>query len=180
MPWFNPTLDPAELPPVDALTWRPMAASYPWIVLMSSMVSWLIVLFIVFFAAAVLPQAIPEDQMPPLLAWLLPHSGWLLLFALYSLLKGQVTVRTMRYCVRDQDIHFRRGLVWRRFSHLPISRIQHVSLASGPLERAFGVQQLMLFTAGSGGADMVLPGLPRDSAEQLRQFIIDRAALDEQ
>ncbi|GAA3718661.1 hypothetical protein GCM10022268_28690 [Sphingomonas cynarae] len=54
---------------------------------------------------------------------------------------------------------------------VPLSRVQHIDVSQGPVERAFGVARLILHTAGTSHAVVVLPGLSRVKAEELRDSI---------
>lgn len=58
---------------------------------------------------------------------------------------------------------------------MPLTRVQHTDVAQGTIERANGVARLMLHTAGTAHAVVVLPGISREAAEQLRDTI--RAAI---
>jgi membrane protein YdbS with pleckstrin-like domain len=81
---------------------------------------------------------------------------------------GYLDARVFGWAVREHDLVTRQGVVWRKTVVVPLVRIQHVELASGPLERAFGTARLQVFTAGSGGADLVIYGLEPERAERLR------------
>jgi hypothetical protein len=52
-----------------------------------------------------------------------------------------------------------------------LARVQHLDVAQGPLERTFGVARLILHTAGTSHAIVVLPGISRPTAEELRDTI---------
>lgn len=79
------------------------------------------------------------------------------------------------YVVRDKDILFRHGVIWRSVTAVPFNRIQHVETSNTPLDRKFALATLQLFTAGGSGGDLKIDGLAADVAEQLRQFILRKA-----
>lgn len=54
---------------------------------------------------------------------------------------------------------------------VPFKRVQHIDVAQGPIERGFGVSQLVLHTAGTAHSLVVLPGLTREAAEAMRDRI---------
>jgi membrane protein YdbS with pleckstrin-like domain len=56
---------------------------------------------------------------------------------------------------------------------LPLSRLQHVDLHRGPLERAFGLASLILHTAGTHEARITIPGLDADEAVRLRDRLVE-------
>lgn len=79
------------------------------------------------------------------------------------------------YVLRDKDILFRHGVVWRSVTAIPFNRIQHVETSSTPLDRKFALATLQLFTAGGSSGDLKIDGLAHDVAEQLRHFILRKA-----
>lgn len=109
------------------------------------------------------------------LPWLLA-SGLLLtlLLALWVSL-SHLSAKRLGYMVRERDMVVRRGIFWRRHTCLPLSRLQHVTLSQGPLDRFYGLSTLRGFTAGSPHAEITIPGLPSAEAEQLRQQLMTRA-----
>ncbi len=62
----------------------------------------------------------------------------------------------------------RRGNWWRSETHLPISRVQHLDLKRGPLERLSRLATLVVHTAGTRMAAVSVPGLDEGDAERLR------------
>lgn len=82
------------------------------------------------------------------------------------------------YSLRQSDLTVKRGVLFRRISTIPYSRIQHVDTHQGPLEQLFGLGQLHLFTASGMSADGTIPGLDFELAEKLRDVLADKAGLD--
>ena len=72
------------------------------------------------------------------------------------------------FAVREDDVVIRRGVWWRTLSIVPHQRIQHVDTTHGPLERALGLSSVVLFTAGTVGASIAIPGLAIAVADDLR------------
>jgi membrane protein YdbS with pleckstrin-like domain len=62
---------------------------------------------------------------------------------------------------------------------VPLNRIQHVEIKEGWLERQFGICQLCIYTAGSGGADIRIPGLPPNVAEPLKLQLLRTIAAEQ-
>ena len=85
-----------------------------------------------------------------------------------------VEARRRAFGLRQEDLIHVSGLLVRRTTVLPVCRIQHVETATGPLERAFGLMRLTCFTAGGSSADLVLAGLRPQTAEQVRQYLLQR------
>ena len=75
------------------------------------------------------------------------------------------------YRMEEDELAVRHGLLVRALSLVPFGRVQHIDLAQGPLERAFGLATLVLNTAGTRGAAIRLPGLAQADAERIRDHI---------
>src|SRR5687768_512353 len=90
---------------------------------------------------------------------------------LLALLWPRARYRSWSFEVRDTDVVLRRGVWWRMTSIVPHSRIQHVDTKHGPLERRLGLSSVVLFTAGTVGASIEIPGLPVGEAAELRDLL---------
>lgn len=80
-------------------------------------------------------------------------------------------VRAIGYLLRDDDLLFRRGLMFQRFVSVPYGRMQLVDINRGPLARALGLSELKFVTAAASSG-VVIPGLPIATAERLRDDLV--------
>ncbi len=62
----------------------------------------------------------------------------------------------------------RRGRLWQKETFVPKSRVQHLDLQRGPIERRFGLATLVIHTAGTRHNAVSTPGLGAEDAEWLR------------
>lgn len=76
-------------------------------------------------------------------------------------------VRAWGYAEREDDLLVRHGLLVRRLSIVPYSRMQFVDVSAGPLERAFDLATVQLHTAAAA-SDARVPGLRPAEASRLR------------
>ena len=76
--------------------------------------------------------------------------------------------RIWTYQVRSDSLYLRRGVVTRVNTVAPYIRIQHVDTRRGPVERVFGLATTVVYTAGSRGADVSIPGLTPERAADLQ------------
>lgn len=83
-------------------------------------------------------------------------------------------VRAIGYRLREDDLVFRRGIMFLRVVAVPYGRMQLVDLTRGPLTRAFGLAELKLVTAAASSA-ITIPGLPEADAEALRDRLVELA-----
>ena len=97
------------------------------------------------------------------------------LYVVYSLIRAWVwpvlEYRYYRYAVRDNDLIVQQGVLFRKWSTIPLHRIQHVDTRQGPLERMIGIASLQLYTAAGMHADGSIPGLDTEEAENLRDTL---------
>ena len=77
------------------------------------------------------------------------------------------------YAIRDLDVHYIKGLIFRKVVSQPITRIQHVEIKRGPIDRKLGLASLQVFSAGGEMHTFEIPGLPTNSAKKIRQFILE-------
>jgi membrane protein YdbS with pleckstrin-like domain len=105
--------------------------------------------------------------------------GGVALVVLFGLGAGWVTLRYRRwvYQVREDSLYLERGVLVHRRTHLPYVRIQHVDTSRGPVERWLGLSTLVVYTAGSRGADVSVPGLKPEEASDL-QGRVKRLAIE--
>lgn len=76
--------------------------------------------------------------------------------------------------LREQDIIFKRGMIWRSTTIVPFKRVQHMEIHRNPIERKLDLASLKIFTAGGMGADLKISGLHNNEAEKLKQYILSR------
>jgi hypothetical protein len=81
--------------------------------------------------------------------------------------------RTWGYRIDAKVLETRSGRVFQRSRLLPLSRLQHVDIERGPLERMFGLAALVLHTAGTHSAHIRIPGLETAEATRLRDHLIE-------
>lgn len=77
--------------------------------------------------------------------------------------------RVWRYEVRDDALYLERGVFTRVRTVVPFVRLQHVDSSRGPVQRLLGLASAVVYTAGSRGADVRIPGLTPAGADDLRE-----------
>ena len=91
---------------------------------------------------------------------------------LVLLLGGLHTVaryRNWRYVVESDAIYLERGVLTRTRTVVPFVRIQHVDSSRSPFQRLLGLASTVVYTAGSRGADVTVPGLTAADAADLQE-----------
>ncbi|AQR60340.1 hypothetical protein BZG35_00715 [Brevundimonas sp. LM2] len=82
--------------------------------------------------------------------------------------------RRWGYAFTERELHVARGWLTRVHTIVPVARVQQIDVSQGPLERGAGVATLSLHTAGTENSLVVLPGISRQRAEDIRDAIRGR------
>lgn len=112
-----------------------------------------------------------------------PPSAWLWwLIPLAALVAGSIgawlgAVRQRRTLWRldNHGLAVRRGRCWQSETRVPISRVQHLDLRHGPIERSARLATLMVHTAGTRLNIVTISGLDHGDAEHLRDQLSRQA-----
>ncbi|HEY7499923.1 MAG TPA: PH domain-containing protein [Vicinamibacterales bacterium] len=137
---------------------------------------WIFTAFVacgLFFAAIVvwLTAELPKWGnllLPP--AWLAFSAG----LAIFCYAWPMLEYRRTSYVLDDRGIEIRSGVLWRAVTNIPRSRVQHIDVSQGPLERAYGLGRLVIYTAGTDHSRIELPGLGYHVAFALRNHLLPR------
>ena len=80
-------------------------------------------------------------------------------------------VRSIGYRLREDDLLFKRGIMFQRQVAVPYGRMQLVDITRGPVARALGLADLKFVTAAASTA-VTVPGLPMEEADRLRDELV--------
>jgi membrane protein YdbS with pleckstrin-like domain len=112
-----------------------------------------------------------EARWYPFKPYVLPVTVFVL-FSAPAVLLANRSYAAWRYAVREHDVMVSSGLFWRLTRSVPRSRIQHVDIQSGPIDRRLGLCHLSLYTAGSMSEVATIPGLTPEDAESIRELLL--------
>lgn len=76
-----------------------------------------------------------------------------------------------KYVVREKDISYKSGLLFKKTTTVPFNRIQHLEIDQGPISRFFNLAVLSVFTAGNSSDDLKIRGLKQEDAAKIKEFI---------
>ncbi|WP_309127800.1 PH domain-containing protein [Microbacterium sp.] len=126
-------------------------------------------IFIAVVVIAALVLALVLDQ-----SWVWIPAGLIIVITLLTLIILPRQAKALGYMLREDDVVFRKGILWQRMVAVPYGRMQLVDITQGPLDRAFGVSQLKMVTAAAT-TGVQIPGLTQQAAEALRDTLIEVA-----
>jgi len=90
----------------------------------------------------------------------------------WSVIAPPLSWMRWRWGMDDELLVLRWGIISHYERAIPISRLQHVDLSRGPIERLFGLTTLIVHTAGTSAASFDLPGLAHPVAAALRDRVL--------
>lgn len=88
---------------------------------------------------------------------------------LTSIIYPVLKYKYWKFDVRSDELYIERGILTRIKTIAPFRRLQHLDVEQSVLERMMGLGKLVVYTAGTRGADIIIPGLPIEYAEALRE-----------
>ena len=164
----NQAISLDDIPSIEKLSQQPIEAIYA---STNRIINLTVTLFIVMIALLIKYQSfidisINTEVLITNIVWVI--SALTLLFTFY---KALADVRKF-YALRQHDISFTSGLIFKKTVSQPILRIQHVELKRGPIDRKVGLAKLQVFSAGGAMHTFEIPGLKLDDAESIRQYIL--------
>jgi len=167
MPFINTAVDLSALPAAEEVILKPIHHSF----LVLLRIEWAIASCFLIIVAVLLLVFVPFIFET--------HWWWIIVLAALAVvipygLMQEKSFPYKAYAVREHDVIYQKGWLVRTLKICPFNRIQNCTISSGPLERSRKLASLILYTAGSTGADMRIPGLLQKEAEQLRQFILNK------
>ena len=122
---------------------------------------------------AVVPSLVLGGIVAVVFSFLDPGGAWVgavvaLVVFVVAAVFAVLRYRSWTYEVREDSLYLERGVLTKVTTVVPYVRIQHVDASRGPIERAFGLATAVVYTAGSRGADVSIPGLSPERAEDLQ------------
>ncbi|MDQ3752163.1 MAG: PH domain-containing protein [Actinomycetota bacterium] len=96
-----------------------------------------------------------------------PVGALMALTLVASALIPPLRFRRWRYGLRERDLSVSRGALWQIRTLIPFDRIQFVESRRGPIDRLFGLNVVVIYTAAGRAAR--IPGLSPSQAEAVRE-----------
>lgn len=88
--------------------------------------------------------------------------------------------RNTHWRLDPEGLALRRGRLWQRETRVPITRVQHLDLKRGPLQRRRSLATLIVHTAGTRHSAVVVPNIDLGDAEYLRDRLGRQLDLDDE
>lgn len=82
--------------------------------------------------------------------------------------------RNTRWRLDEDGLRVRRGRFWRHEVLVPRTRVQHLDVERGPIERRYGLATLIVHTAGTRLNALRQPGFDESTAAALRDALVPK------
>jgi uncharacterized protein len=149
--------DRLNLPGID---WRRVSPKFVYVDLLSTLILTIGLLVV---------ASLPAYFSAVLLWWILPGVVLVVMLVVLALIPRRV--RSIGYQLREDDLLFRRGLLFQRFVSVPYGRMQLIDITRGPFSRALGLSDLHFVTAAASSG-VAIPGLLVADADELRDQLV--------
>lgn len=158
-----------SLPKFESVTFTPLDRDYLNVVFISKAITAVIIsiavgLFLFFNQGS-------REFILPIISVLFLFIGFLFWFAALSF-------RKKGYALREKDILYKNGVLATTTTIIPFNRIQHVALHEGVLDRMYELSELQIYTAGGSNSDLSIVGLPKEQAERMKTFLLNKIVID--
>ena len=161
----NSQVDIQQLPTVEDIDYQRLDSAYLKVQYISSFIFFAIMLGVIFYV-----RTYPLVNEHPMLANGL--LGVWLVWAIVNFSLVKATYNVEGYALREKDLVHIKGLFTRSQTALPFNRVQHCEIKAGPIQRYFKLKTLEVYTAGGSSSDLKINGLPGETAQRLKEFII--------
>ncbi|MFC6333881.1 PH domain-containing protein [Paenibacillus septentrionalis] len=101
----------------------------------------------------------------------------LLSFVVYTWIVPVYEYRSFSFEVFEEEIEIKSGIIFHSNILVPMVRVQHIEVGSGPVMRKYKLASVTIVTAATKHE---IKGLDKDEAEALKQHIGELAKVDEQ
>jgi hypothetical protein len=163
----NLTVLPSDLPEIKPETFNVLEKNYLKILLIR------VLNFALLLIGGLVAFLLLSDEKAPNYVLIIIISAIIFLI-LYSTIITVLGFPRKGYLVREKDISFKKGLISYKQTSVPFNRIQHVEVNQGILAKLFKLSSVKIYTAGGTASDLSIPGLPADTAHNLKAFLSEK------
>lgn len=166
MAFTNFSIELSELPSINNIRFEALDRRYLRVMRISFCITGL-----VFLVAGIAAFYFIHDIRKPLI--MAGVSIGFVVLSVMGWIANSLSFRNSGYALRQHDLLYKSGWWKRKTKVVPLNRIQHVSVQSGPLERRFLLASVSLYTAGTEEADFTITGVSEIRAMQIKEWVTD-------
>jgi len=159
----NSAVDLSRLPRAESLNLIRLEPTYKMVRYIASSLTGMTVIFLLFLLVMFEPDI--RSVTLPVFVFSIVLCSW-------NIFYQGISFPYMGYAIREKDITYQSGWLWKSMTTVPFNRVQHCDIKQGILDRQFGLARLTIYTAGGQHTEVLIPGLSPDTAEKLKTFIL--------
>jgi len=155
-----------DLPDITSLTFKKIHRDYLKVLLGSVCLITLVVIVALFVVNYNFQEVLPD-----FISYV--YLGLFLVFTLIILFIW-IGFSRREFAIREKDISYKSGVLIKKTTTVPFSRVQHVELDEAPISRLFKLASISVFTAGDSSDDLVIKGIKKTEALKIKEFISEK------
>jgi len=155
-----------DLPDITSLTFKKIHRDYLKVLLGS-----VCLITIVVIVALFVVNYNFQEVLPDFISYV--YLGLFLVFILIILFIW-IGFSRRKFSIREKDISYKSGVLIKKTTTVPFSRVQHVELDEAPISRLFKLASISVFTAGDSSDDLVIKGIKKTEALKIKEFISEK------
>lgn len=170
----NIPIDFDNIPQAEDVELKPIEKKYLTVKILSDIIVWLV------FIGAIIAITYFKEKKDGFLNtyfWYIIGAGVFLV--LLTIAMDLLGFKWKGFVMREKDIIYRSGLIFRKKVHIPYNRVQHIEVNQGVLDRYLDLAKLKIYTAGGSRSDLSIPGLKNQDALKMKAFILKKTNEDE-
>lgn len=168
--FVNDPIDTYSLPQFEEVQLTPLHKDYWKVLLFSIIISY----GFVGAGAAFTIYLVEEFH-----TYAIPAAIVFIIIAALTVLVNWISFKNKGYAFRNHDVIYRSGAIAITTTIIPYNRVQHAALHEGWLARRYGLASVGVFTAGSVGSDIKIPGIEKEHAERIKQLLLGKVTIEE-
>ncbi|MDN4753375.1 PH domain-containing protein [Porphyromonadaceae bacterium W3.11] len=171
--YINPEIGIDRLPPVTDMELNRLDPKFYYQMLLSASIVYILMFIPIIVFVYIQSREKMNPNYEPIPLWvILATTGLILVVWLCNLLILKKALDYRGYGIRSKDISMRRGLFFRKYRTVPFNNIQQVSVEQGLLARPFKLYRLEIEDASQSGQGLSIPGLTKERAHELKDFLL--------
>ncbi|MDO5509982.1 MAG: PH domain-containing protein [Weeksellaceae bacterium] len=163
----NPQISLHSLPDYRQLNLQPLNRKYLGIIIINYLILTIIFGTLITFGLLAASQVADLSSLYPLI-------GILAIPFVLSFISAILRYLRRGYALRAEDWVYAAGIFATTTTIIPYKKVQYVALKEGWLSRAFDLATIELYTAGTGGSDLTVHGIPKEDALRIRDFLTEK------
>ena len=163
MSFTNNIIDTGKLPSTNQVIYQSLQRNFLNVMLIRT-------LMIAFFLILIVSTLFLLIDELDLIIYLIMLSFLISIFTL-RIIYYTISFKHKGYALREKDIIYKTGYIWKSITTIPFNRIQHTEIKEDIISRLFSLQTVKFYTAGGTASDLSVKGLSREKAQKIKEFI---------